>query len=79
MKDPEVLRLAAEQRRVLVSHDLGTMPGHFRRFRDDEWHAAGVFLVPQSLDPGTAIEELLLVWVASDASEWEDRLVWLPL
>ena len=26
MKDPEVLALAAKQRRVLVSHDAGTMP-----------------------------------------------------
>jgi hypothetical protein len=30
MKDPEVLALAAEQHRVLVSHDVGTMPAHFR-------------------------------------------------
>ena len=33
MNDPEVLALAAEQRRVLVSHDVGTMPAHFRAFR----------------------------------------------
>jgi uncharacterized protein DUF5615 len=33
MKDPEVLALAAEQERVLVSHDVGTMPGQFRTLR----------------------------------------------
>jgi hypothetical protein len=33
MTDPEVLALAAEQQRVLVSHDVGTMPAHFRAFR----------------------------------------------
>ena len=33
MTDPEVLALAAEQHRVLVSHDVGTMPAHFRAFR----------------------------------------------
>jgi hypothetical protein len=38
-----------------------------------------MFLVPQTLDIGTAIEELLLIWLASDASEWENRLEWLPL
>jgi len=32
MKDPEVLALAAGQQRVLVSHDVGTMPAHFRTF-----------------------------------------------
>jgi hypothetical protein len=34
MNDPEVLALAAEEQRVLVSHDAGTMPAHFRAFRD---------------------------------------------
>ena len=79
MKDPEVLGLAAEQRRVLVSHDVGSMPAHFRAFRNAGKPSAGVFLIAQSLDVGTAIEELLLIWLASDASDWENRLEWLPL
>ena len=79
MKDPEVLALAAEQQRVLVSHDVGTMPAHFRTFSNAGKSSAGVFLVAQTLDVGTAIEELLVSWLASDASEWENRLDWLPL
>lgn len=79
MKDPEVLALAARQQRVLVSHDVGTMPAHFRAFRSAGNRSAGVLLVAQSLDIGTVIEELLLVWLASEASEWENRLQWLPL
>lgn len=79
MHDPEVLALAAEQQRVLVSHDVGTMPAQFRAFRNAGKHSAGVFLVSQSLDVGTAIDELLLIWLASEASEWENRLEWLPL
>ena len=74
MSDPEVLTLAAQQQRVLVSHDVGTMPAHFRAFRSAGKHSAGVFMVPQSLDIGTAIEELLLLWLASQSSEWENRL-----
>ena len=30
--DPEVLALAADTHCVLVSHDVGTMPAHFRAF-----------------------------------------------
>jgi len=52
---------------------------HFSAFQNTRKHCAGVFLVPQSLDVGTAIDELLLIWLASEASEWENRLVWLPL
>jgi hypothetical protein len=79
MKDPEVLALAAKEQRVLVSHDLGTMPGHFRALRDAGKLSAGVFLISQSLDVGRAIEELVLIWRASEAAEWTNRLIWLPL
>lgn len=79
MTDAEVLALAAQQQRVLVSHDVSTMPPYFRIFTSAGTRSAGVFLIPQSLDVGTAIDELLLIWLASEASEWETRLVWLPL
>ncbi len=79
MNDIEVLDLAARQQRVLVSHDIGTMPIHFRAFRNTGNRSAGVFLLPQILDVRTAIEELLLIWLVSEAFEWEDRLTWLPL
>jgi Domain of unknown function (DUF5615) len=79
MTDSEVLALAAEQGRVLVSHDVGTMPAHFRTFRYAGRYSPGVFLVPQSLSLATAIDELLIIWLTSEASEWENRLVWLPL
>jgi hypothetical protein len=49
------------------------MPAHFRAFRNAGRQSAGVFLISQSLDGGDAIDELLLAWVASDASEWENR------
>jgi hypothetical protein len=41
--------------------------------------APGVFLIPQKLDVAEAIDALLLIWLASDAEEWENRLEWLPL
>ena len=77
--DPAVLALAAEQGRVLVSHDVSTLPLHFRAFRSAGNRSPGVFLVPQSLGVGLVIDELLLIWLASEAEEWGNRLVWLPL
>ena len=78
-RDPEVLAFAAKQQRVLVSHDVGTMPAHFRAFRKAGKQSAGLFLIPQILDVGTAIDELLLIWIASEAAEWQNRVQWLPL
>ena len=74
-----VLTVAALRQRVLVSHDIGTMPGHFRAYTSAGKQSPGVFLIPQSLDVGRAIDELLLIWIASEATEWENPLVWLPL
>jgi len=76
--DPEVLAQAASESRVLVSHDRQTMPGHFRRFIKTQ-ASPGLVIVSQELDIGQAIEELLLVWAASEAEEWGNTVIFLPL
>ena len=78
MQDVDVLALAAGEARILVSHDFRTMPRHFREFVQDR-SSPGVFLISQSLAVGNAVEELLLVWAASDQSEWANHLTYLPL
>jgi hypothetical protein len=76
--DPEVLALAASEGRVLVSHDRQTMPGHFKRFIEIQ-SSPGLVIVSQGLDIGRTIEELLLVWAASEADEWTNVTIFLPL
>lgn len=77
--DPIVLALAAEQDRILVSHDFQTMPRHFGTFLQEGGSSPGVFLVKQSSPVGDVIDELVLVWAASDAAEWKDRILEIPL
>jgi predicted nuclease of predicted toxin-antitoxin system len=43
--DPEVLAIAAEQNRILVTHDFQTMPRHFGEFLIRRQSSPGVFLV----------------------------------
>lgn len=78
LKDPDVLRIAADSGRILVSQDRRTMPGHFTRHTATA-PCAGVILLREAIPIATAIEELLLIWNASEAEEWIDRLVWIPL
>jgi hypothetical protein len=33
----------------------------------------------EAIPISTAIEELVLIWSASEAGEWIGRLVWVPL
>ena len=77
--DPKVLALAAEQDRILVSHDFQTMPQPFGEFLEIRGSSPGVFLVKQSTRVGDVIDELVLVWAASDADEWRSRILEIPL
>ena len=78
VRDPDVLRIAAESARILVSHDRKTMPGHFARFRETR-SSPGLIIVSQDLDIGAAIEDLLLIWLATDAEEWVEQLGFVPV
>ena len=76
--DRDVLRIAAEQDRILVSHDFKTMPRHFGEFLAAGGSSPGVFLVRQSSPIGAVIEELVLIWIATDADEWKGRILQIP-
>ncbi|WP_230968108.1 DUF5615 family PIN-like protein [Nostoc sp. WHI] len=78
VKDSEVLAIAAQQRRILVSHDRKTMPSEFAEFITSN-HSAGVIIISQKLPVEAAIEELLIIWAISSAEEWVDRIAKLPL
>jgi predicted nuclease of predicted toxin-antitoxin system len=76
--DPEVLRIAADSGRILVSQDRRTMPVHFARFTSGA-QSPGVILLREAIPISTAIEQLALIWNASEAEEWANRVVWIPL
>ena len=78
LSDPEVLAVAAQAGRILVSHDRETMTGHFTRFIEDS-PSPGLLIVDQRAGLGDAIEQILLVWACSDADEWIGRVGYLPL
>ena len=76
--DPQVLALAAAQNRILVTSDFKTMPHHFGELLEAGGSSAGVFLVKQHTPVADVIEALLLVWAASDADEWRNRILEIP-
>ncbi|MEG4484050.1 hypothetical protein [Microcoleus sp. D2_18a_B4] len=78
VKYQEVLAIAAQQRRIVVSHDRKTMPSEFAEFITIN-QSSGVIIVSRKLPIEVVIEELLLIWPASTAQEWVERIAKLPL
>jgi hypothetical protein len=78
LSDFKVLEIAAGDNRILVSHGFKSMPTAFAEFLKDK-SSPGVFIVPQSMEFLTAIESLIMIWTASDSSEWSNRICRLPL
>jgi hypothetical protein len=78
-KDPALLEIAAEQNRILITQDRSTMTACFREHLAAGRSSAGLFIIPDLPEAiGDAIEWLLLVWGASQAEEWRDRIEYMP-
>ncbi|QQS46541.1 MAG: DUF5615 family PIN-like protein [Acidobacteriota bacterium] len=75
--DPKVLQLAAQEGRVLITADKATMPMHFAAFIAVA-ESPGVLIVPRHLTVRDTAEALLLIWGATEAEEWVNRITYLP-
>lgn len=78
LKDSGVLAMAARDGRILVTHDRKTMPGHFARFIANAI-SPGLLIISQDTPIIDVAEELLLIWAATEAEEWLNRICTIPL
>jgi hypothetical protein len=77
-KDPFVLEFAANQGRILVSHDRRTMPGHLSARLRSGGTSPGVLIARQEDSVGPIVEALLLIWSDATPEEWADQIRYLP-
>ena len=78
IEDPIVLARCARDNRILVTHDKKTMPHHFADFITQQ-SSPGLLVIPQSLVLSAAVEDLILIWSATEAKEWTNCIVFFPL
>lgn len=76
--DREVLAIAAQDKRVLVTHDRKTMPAEFGKFIEIK-NSSGLIVLSQNLPVNDAIEAFILVWEASTAEEWTNQIMSIPI
>lgn len=77
--DPKVLEWAANEGRILLTHDVKTMPTHAYQRLANNLPLSGVFIIPTSLPVGSVINELMLIIYTSTPDEWSGRVMFLPL
>ena len=77
--DPEVLAWAAENDRIVVTHDRNTMVGFARDRVAAGDVMPGLFAADRSASAiGRVIDDLLLIDDGSDHAEWIGRVEFLP-
>ena len=77
--DPRVLEWAAEDARVLLTHDVNTMTRHAIE-RVQRCHAMpGVIVAHQRLSIAVVLNALVLIATCSEEGDWIDQVHFLPL
>lgn len=77
--DPTLLAWAAENDRILLTHDRATMPDFAYARIGAGQPMPGLFVLNDRLPVRQAIDELLLVDSGSEQEEWAGLVVYLPL
>jgi hypothetical protein len=79
LSDPDVLDYAARGNWLIVSHDVNSLTAAaFDRMAAG--HMMNGLLLAHQDDPvSSTIDNLILIWSASEAEEWANQVVFLPL
>jgi hypothetical protein len=76
--DLQLLIWAAQEGRIVVTHDRRTMPTYAADLMGEGENIAGLFVVPRSLPLRQVIEDLELMVTCSENDEWVNVIRYLP-
>ena len=77
--DRDVLAWAAQEHRIMLTHDVRTMPAYAAERLREGQAMPGLILVPQLLSIRQAIDDLLLIAQCGEEGEYEGLICRLPL
>ena len=77
--DPAILLWCEQNSFILVTNNRKSMPPHLRNHLAQGHHVPGIFVINADMSIGETIEELLLIWGASDETEYRYRISFLPV
>jgi len=77
--DRQVLEWAAQEERIVVTHDVSTLADFAYERAAAGLHMPGVIEIPETVSRAVIIEELILIAGASEPDDWDNCVVYLPL
>ncbi|MBC8180355.1 DUF5615 family PIN-like protein [candidate division KSB1 bacterium] len=77
--DQTILEWAAQEGRILLTHDVRTITGFAYERVKFQQSMPGVFEISREISVGIAIEDILLLAECSLEGEWEGQVRYLPL
>jgi hypothetical protein len=77
--DPEVLQWCEVNGFILVTNNRKSMSQHLAAHLKAGRHVPGILELNPNMSTGETIEELILIWSASEMEEYQDKLLYLPL
>jgi hypothetical protein len=77
--DPDILRWCEEHAFILVTNNRRSMPVHLRDHLAEGRHLPGILELNPDMSMGQTLDELLLIWGASNPDEYRDRIIYLPV
>lgn len=77
--DPDILVWIEENGYILVSENRRTIPTHIAEHFALGRRFPGVFWIRPESSINSVVEELYLIWSASDAEEYQNNTLFIPL
>ena len=77
--DPEILVYLQKSQRILLTDNRKSMPEHIKAHWDNGGYIWGLFWLSPSATFREIAEDLVLIWETTEAEEWQNQLIWIPL
>lgn len=78
LDDLTILSWAADNERIVITHDRATMPDFAYERVANEEAMPGLFVVNDRISIGQTIDELLLYVMYTEQQEWNKKVLYIP-
>ncbi|MBW4491981.1 MAG: DUF5615 family PIN-like protein [Oscillatoria princeps RMCB-10] len=78
-KDPEILCWCELNKFIIVTNNRSSMPVHLSDHLAAGRHIPGIFVLRPRAEIGQVIDDLILIALAANENEYQDRIVHIPL